>query len=184
MGITVNIKDLDKITNKLKEITEEVNRAAEKTNKEAPKEAKEMVEYMYRSAVDMYFYEDYDPINYDRTGSLYTACNVKEVNKGIKIELNDDSLGHNGAPGDYIYTLTLVEGYHGGAKCGKKHPNIGVPYWRKGDLDKGWYGWYRPAYKSDNSVVDKFKEEITNYDFKKMTIDIFNKYCKYKIGGM
>lgn len=180
MGVNVNLKDLDKLIKKIDDIVDEVEKAIEKTNKEAKKEAKEIVEYMYRSAVDMYFYDDYEPTIYEREGSLYYACEVNVVNNGINVKINDDGLGRMGASDDYIYTLTLVEGYHGGAKWGKKHPNPGIPYWK----DHKFYAWYRPAYRSDESVIEKFKEELDEYDFKKMTIDIFNKYCKYKIGGI
>ena len=185
MGVKVDMKSLDRFIGKVDKIVEEVQQAAEKTNREAVKEAREIIEFMFRSAVDMYFYDDYEPLSYDRRGTLYNACKVKAIDKGVNIQIKDDGLGRNGASDDYIYTLTLVEGYHGGSKDGFGHPNPGIPYWKKSYKNNNtFYGWYRPAYRSDESTIEKFKEELFRYDFKKMTIDIFNKYCKYKIGGI
>lgn len=103
------------------------------------------------------WYSSYSPIIYDRVGSLYDMFKVR-IN-GTKLLVDIDGEGLSGLS-EYLYNLTFVEGYHGGAKSGTSyyrspqgtklmafpHPQPGVPYWKTPIPE--FYRWGRPAVRS------------------------------------
>lgn len=154
----------------LRDAKQKVNKYRQKVEKRELKAidtefgAKQLEEYKraFTKAID-FFYEDYDPMFYERSFSLYDAWDGKTDDDGTVmgtvsltggIVINDSALikgnidggltggMRSGDGADILFNQAFIEGWHGGAKTINEdsaktwgaHPFPGVPYYRK----PGW----------------------------------------------
>ena len=74
------------------------------------------------------FYLDYTPKRYVRQEDLYNAYKVIAKNGDWRIEMGSEFMqGEHDAPNDYIYNLSFVGGWHGGAQKGDLGKNLDPP---------------------------------------------------------
>jgi hypothetical protein len=113
------------------------------------------ISYIARSCIDR-FYEDYEPLIYDRHGDLYNAFEVTFSNNKIKIRYSDDlMIAEHRADNSYIFENSFIYGWHGGARSGPNHPNPGEAWWR--EPAPYYSNWRSPAARSDSpfEIIDK-----------------------------
>ena len=116
------------------------------------------------------WYSSYDPIMYNRRGSLYNMFEVR-IN-GTKLLVDIDGEGLAGLD-EYLYNLTFIRGYHGGADKGEGHPQYGIPYWRKPipqftqwgrPAQRNFSPYYRIKTRLDKRLTEVDKERQKEYD--------------------
>lgn len=153
-------RDIISVINNLKKAKAQL----EKMNKVYPKRYVEEL-YLIGDEVITQWYSSYDPFFYDRRGSLYEMFEVKLDGTNYIVKFNNDNLG---GFEEYIYNLTFIEGYHGGARGGENHPKDGVPYWRT--PYPFFSRWGRPALRSFSPyyrMVNRMKTKIKEIDTEK-----------------
>lgn len=110
------------------------------------------------------WYADYEPTTYRRTRSLYQAFRVEREGFNVNVEFDSELIeASHRVSNDYIFENSFIEGYHGGADSGPKHPDLGTPYWRT--PPPRYPRWYKktPAYHSFSpydEMVSRMQEEI------------------------
>lgn len=137
------------------------------------------LDYICRTIIDD-FYSDYmpnshtgvDPVFYRRTFDLYNIYRIY-VEDGFKqVALSSDFMQHEHHQGnDYIYKMTIEQGYHGGS-YGKNTPQPNTPYYRKPYPE--YTEWGRPAVKSAVPPEKIFELEVNEY-FDKSDKEFHNK---------
>ena len=159
-------RSLGKLLNDLIKLDDELDKTEKKIKIKTKKEIRENLEYIARTAVDM-FYEDYMPRMYRRTYDLYNAYKIRVNDKVWEVETNPDFMknthgGKNKVKSDYIFQNSFVNGYHGGSTYGTDlygtpHPQPGTPYWML-------YGrWYKEAAGGRVSPEEYIKTEVEQY---------------------
>ena len=149
--------------------TEKAIIGVEKINKIYPKKYEEAANYVCDNVITQW-YDTYDPIVYDRRGSLYKMYEIKIRNNKLIVDIDGEKFS---GLSRYLYELTFVEGYHGGAKKGKTgidgymedHPSPGIPYW-KTPIPQ-FYFWGRPALRSFSPyyrIMSQLKKEMSEID--------------------
>lgn len=139
----------------------------EKLNKLYPQRYKEELEEVGNSVIDQW-YETYDPIVYERTGSLYNAFKVTLNGTDYNVSFDSSFIGNK-----IIFYNSFMEGYHGGAKSGKTkfgepHPAPGIPYWKTPIPE--FTHWGRPAMRSFSPytrMMSEMKKRIKQIDKEK-----------------
>lgn len=161
---------LKKLSRLLNDFPKTVQDIAEKNDFKYQKKARKEMTQIARMAIDD-FYDSYDPHVYDRWGDLHNAYKVIVNDKVWKIDYNSKYMKHtHRASNEYIFLLSFMSGYHGGAINGPDHPapgtlygpnllNQGIPYYRNYPY---YDGWLRPAVKSE-SPFQKIEEGIGEY---------------------
>lgn len=141
----------------------------DKMNKKYPQKYRDEA-YMVCDSIITDWYSQYDPIFYNRSGSMYKMFEVKTNGTKLIVDFDGDSLdGLN----KYIYDIAFVGGYHGGADKGANHPRPGIPWWRTPIPE--FSEWGRPAKKSfspynrmmielDKKMTEIDKERQSEYD--------------------
>jgi hypothetical protein len=108
----------------------------------APKIAKK-IENIFNKRINE-FYEAYSPEYYRRTGSLHNAYKVSYTAKSVIWNSTSDMVQKthrvDSVDGDYIYKLTIMDGYHGGGYYN------GIPTYRM--PVPAYVMWGRPAARS------------------------------------
>ena len=137
------------LTKRLQELSEtEIENTLKNSYTEyAPFEQAEL-RRIFNDAVDT-FYNDYTPVEYDRTHSLYNVLDFKTDEYGMVIsnvegyrDFYDESKMVKGRHGQSLFDTVFVEGWHGGAasinpdaaQTWGVHPQPGTPYYRT----SGW----------------------------------------------
>jgi len=110
---------------------------------------KQLSDYIYDDLDSIFkrrideFYEDYDPLRYERTGSLYKTYKLKKANGEVEYDFDPKYMPKGAHRVDkvnskYIFNQSFMKGWHGGAhtinldksKFKKPHPHEGTPRWR------------------------------------------------------
>lgn len=183
-------------------------------DKELGVKQKERYKEAFKKAVDA-FYADHDPTEYNREGdpakqeggmyalfnddvgfdeSGYVSGSVA-MNGVIKRPFASSLLVPSNMTGTrsdddpyYIFNLTFMEGYHGGAKSIDSskakiwgaHPARGTPYWRSwgmvtypdGTRKRHRFGrWQKPATRMDSPPFKLFNEYLDQADIDIVKID-------------
>jgi hypothetical protein len=145
----------------------------------------------FASCIDK-FYKSYNPEYYDRTYSLYKGYKIKRSKLGISWEWDAKYLpdGWHRADKEYIFDLTFMKGYHGGAtkiapeKVDKwgEHPSPGNPYYRTGKFFNEWGSLASTTIPIDlrlNKVITDYKKDkILQKNFDHEWPPVFYKYYK------
>lgn len=132
----------------------------EKMNEKYPKKYAEEL-YLVGDNVITEWYSTYDPIFYNRSGSLYNAFKIDIGKDNGNIEFDSSLMGGN----DIIFENSFMNGYHGGAIKGPGHPNPGIPYWRTPiqPIERRFKEWGRPALRSFSPyyrMISKMNKKI------------------------
>lgn len=155
-AIRAAIQNIDDVLNNIvKEVENKINtrrkEASKKIYKEFGEYQKKEIEKLFKITIDD-FYNNYDPIEYDRTGGLYNLLDIRTDADGYVV-VGDNKLSNiynpsqmhaNRSGGDNLYKTVFEEGWHGGskginaedAKLWGEHPNPGIPHYRT-------WGWGR-----------------------------------------
>lgn len=130
------------------------------------------------------FYSAYKPKYYKRKYSLRYMYKIESKNGKVSMNFGGKYTtakhGHGGKilDNEYIFNLSFIEGWHGGAKDIRpdkierwgEHPETGIPYWRtppmpweddNGEMQPPYTEWGIRAFnsKSPNEIIDeKLKE--------------------------
>lgn len=110
------------------------------------------------------WYADYpDPVMYRRQRGMYSAYKISTKGMAVNVEFDSAFMERFSYDVDteYIFENSFMEGYHGGATSGEKHPNPGVPYWRK-PIPYFRY-WGKPAVRSFSpyeEMIIRMQDEI------------------------
>ena len=149
-------------------------------NKKYPLKYKEELERIGDHVITDW-YSTYEPIFYNRRGSLYNAFRVNLNGTDYSVEFDYNLLGGDKV-NELIFENSFIRGYHGGAADGVGHPNPGVPYWRT--PYPLLTNWGRPALRSFSPytrIVSEMNKKIREIDGDKQ--DEFNKAVNkvYKI---
>lgn len=137
--------------------------------------ANEKLHDLYKAAVDN-FYLDYKPTFYKRagdtaskTGGLYDLLIINNSDDGFDYDFDSSSIPDRSGDTDTLFVQVFQLGWHGGADRGAKHPQPGVPYWRKPPAKPGikypYRNWGRPADIANEAPYAAFirlKEEYEN----------------------
>lgn len=177
-ALASNASKFNKLLKKIEKIEKALEQAKEETEREAPKRAAKEVDYICWSVITNW-YDSYFPHVYDRTFSLLNSYHITPGHGYLNFKLNADELSGHRADNGYIFDLTMVHGWHGGALSGDEHPNPGNAYWRYPIPE--YYQWYPTAAPRSFSPLDRIMEEIRAFDFQNMTQELFkNYYRKYR----
>lgn len=136
-----------------------------KLNEKYYKMGKSDLEYIARKTVDE-FYEDYEPLLYDRYGDLYNAYAIipnKLPNGMFRFDVLYDwklMQAEHRVSNEYIYTNSFIYGWHGGARSGKNHPDPGQAWWR--EPVPYFTQWKSPSARSD-SIKDKIVSRLERH---------------------
>lgn len=115
------------------------------------------------------FYHDYSPSLYKRNYSLYDLLQIEygsdDVGMYMRTWYESDNITtyrKQSEGKDGLFNTVFLEGWHGGAKSGPGHPDIGTPYWR---YPKPYYStWFsKKAERAPVSPYDAFIEEKKKY---------------------
>lgn len=132
------------------------------------------------------FYDSYSPSLYVRNHSLYELITARDgeddLGRYISIGFDSDKTTKyrkQEINSDGLYDTVFKEGWHGGAKSGPKHPDIGTPYWR---YPKPYYStWFnRKADRSPISPFDSFVEKKEKYESEEAE-SVFNGILQRKL---
>ena len=163
-------RSLKKLQRLLNDFPNKVQELAEKNDYIYQKKAKREMTQIARMAVDN-FYDSYAPHVYDRWGDLYNAFKVTVNNSIWKIDYKSNYMRYrHRVSNDYIFELSFIGGYHGGAVNGPNHPapgslygpnliGSGIPYYREFPYYKTWT---IPAKKSESPYLI-IEDKIGNY---------------------
>lgn len=131
------------------------------------------------------WYRDYTPKYYRRRYSLYDAVESEIDDTGWSLWFDDEKVGEyrrsdgstynmttsgHGGYGveDRLFIKAFMEGWHGGAKSGRKHPSPGVPYWR---MPEPYYShWGRPAKRTLFAGLTPHEELVRRFRHYESTI--------------
>ena len=127
--MAANKNSLKKLYRLLLNAIEDVSKVEVQINTKYRNNAKKDLNQIARIAIDE-FYESYDPLIYDRYGSLYDAYKVN-VNKDVWEIITDSSFitSSHHQSNSIIYNNVFELGYHGGSTG--EGLNSGIPHWRK-----------------------------------------------------
>ena len=131
---------------------------------------KDMVEYLNEEIRKIFidvvneFYNDYDPLTYERDYTLGTLLETEVLhgsNPGLAVWLEPTNMttfrsGYDGEDG--LYDQVFRKGWHGGADMGPWHPDPLTPYWRT--PHPGYYRWGRAAERMDPPPLELFQEKL------------------------
>lgn len=164
-SINKTLKNLEKYEKYLNQ--QEIQR--KQLQAEYTKKLLEEIEFIMHHAVTQ-FYDSYSRHVYMPTGNLYNAYKVTDKTKkgnntneyNISIELGAEFMKEKyerGATADYIYNLSFVKGFHGGA-FSSTAPSSSVPYWR--EPVPFYTSWYKPAVHTTppRSIILKELKEL------------------------
>lgn len=160
--------------------TEKAIKGVENINKKYPEKYKD-VAYLTCDSIITKWYDSYSPIFYEpyRRGSLYKMFKVELDGRNLIVDIDGEGLD---GLSRYLYELTFMEGYHGGAKNGTikiknekgdvikeiPHPSPKVPYWK---TPFPYYtNWGRPAIKTFspyNRIMLELSKEMEKIDKEK-----------------
>lgn len=199
--MTMTENEYDKI---IDECIDYVIKVSEELTRKYIKIAENEITELCRKAISQ-FYAKYEPHYYKRKDGLKKAFKVTSNEDNGTIEVNyspDYMMANHRANNDYIFDISFIQGYHGGAGKGDytilsndeiiytPHPNPGEMYWRKpplarfnGELPEHPYSeWGRPAIQTKSPYVyiqerfpileEKLNNRMQNEFNKKMTIMI------------
>lgn len=115
--------------------------AAKETDKTFPKKVQEEIKKEYKSIIKEW-YQSYSPSSYKRHYRLTDVFSTKLRKSILNYYFHTDDIDY-GSSGlnDYIFGLTIMNGWHGGADKGYKHPNPGTPWYKNPKANT----WLRPA---------------------------------------
>lgn len=141
-------------------------------NKKYPKKYEYELKKIGNITIDKW-YATYSPIYYHRRGSLYDSFQVNLQGLDYSVEFDSSLISkfHNNS--DYIYELSFIEGYHGGAKNGIDHPHPGIPYWKTPfpifnqwgrPAKKSWSPYYRMVSEMKKVIKEIDKEKQAEFD--------------------
>lgn len=118
------------------------------------------------------WYSKYTPSKYyHRKDRLYKSIKVIKSGTSVTYDLDFSLYGEDN---DYVENLVYEEGWHGGLKTGKGHPDGKTP-WYSYVKDNGWRVWLRPA-KQSFSIKEQIDEKINTYDMKDIYDNVIKKY--------
>ena len=153
----IDRRSLGKLLNDLVNLKQKVNTTAKKIETNTKKEVRENLEYIGRTAVDM-FYEDYQPRKYQRNFDLYNAYKIRVNDTVWEITTDAKYMIHTHEAGnEYIFWNSFENGFHGGAVSGPQHPNPGEPWWKV----RGH--WFSPAAGGRVSPLNYIEEKADEY---------------------
>lgn len=130
---------------------QKAKKSFEEMNKKYPKKYAEEL-YLVGDNIITEWYSQYDPIFYERSGSLYNAFKVNLNGVNYSVEFDSSFIDGN----ELIFQNSFIEGYHGGAKSGENHPSPGIPYWRTPIPQ--FTEWGRPAKRSFSPYIRMIQE--------------------------
>lgn len=177
----MRMRDIDALI----KATEKAINGIEQMNKKYPKKYEDAANLVCDHVITQW-YDSYNPIIYDREGSLYKMYDVKVKDSKLIVDIDGEGLS---GLGRYLYELTFVEGYHGGAKTGTSyyrspqgtklkafsHPQPGIPYWKTPIPE--FYRWGRPALRSFspyNRIINQLNKAMSEIDEERQSE--YNKY--------
>lgn len=145
---------LDELYTLYNEFKNGVNKEKSKIEKEISiLQAKQICEDAKRAYTQIIneWYSSFSPGIYDRKGTLQNAAKFEIVNDTqVVITMSDENLGGHRVGNEYLYNLTMRQGYHGGAM------HDGVPMYRTQppflNPTNPWSRWSRPAEKTFSPV--------------------------------
>ena len=101
------------------------------------------------------------PTKYHRKGDMKNTYEILVNDEKWEISTSEKNMKFHGDLDKYIYDRMFVEGYHGGADKGPKHPDPGTP-WLRGGVFGVFSYWLRPASQTD-SVEDMIHEQADTF---------------------
>lgn len=121
------------------------------------------------------WYEDYIPNAYRRQYSLYKAFKVSvNRNKGIfNISFSHTYMKNfkhfTGKKttdiNEYIFDISFMQGWHGGANKGKEHPFPGIPFYREPfPYYTSWYYIAEKSFSPYEKMYEKMNGKIEEID--------------------
>lgn len=166
--IIATIRSIDKAKEKIKDM-----------NKRYPKKYQEEL-YLIGDNVITQWYSKYNPIMYDRIGSLYKAFKVTLYDDEFAVDFDPSFMERDKS--SLIFENSFMQGYHGGADKGtiikkdengtvlytESHPQPGIPYWQTPIPEFGHWG--RPAKRSFSpytKMVSEMNKKIKEIDDEK-----------------
>lgn len=158
------------------DIAKALMKAAKETDKTFPKKVEKELKETYKSVIREW-YDSYDPTSYRRKYRLTDMFEVKSRTGSVKYRFHTDDVDYGGKE-DYIYSIAMMGGWHGGADRGAGHPNPGTPWYRNLRSNT----WLRPAERSFSPYENMM--EIMNIKVplwqQQMTDEFMKNFEKYK----
>ena len=175
---TVNIseKEFYQLYNEFKNgIEKEMKNINSDLEKIMAKQIAEDVKRAYMQIINAW-YSSFTPGIYNRKYTLRNAIQVSiESDNTVVITLSDDNLSGHRVGNEYLYNLTMRQGYHGGAMYN------GVPMYRTQPPflcpDNPWAYWSRPAEKTF-SPVRALRSWVNSYNSPKVQVKVMQRVLK------
>ena len=175
---TVNIseKEFYQLYNEFKNgIEKEMKNINSDLEKIMAKQIAEDVKRAYMQIINSW-YSSFTPGIYNRKYTLRNAIQVNiESDNTVVITLNDDNLSGHRVGNEYLYNLTMRQGYHGGAM------HNGVPMYRTKPpflcSDNPWAYWSRPA-EQTFSPVRALRSWVKSYNSPTVQVKVMQRVLK------
>lgn len=175
---TVNIseKEFYQLYNEFKNgIKKEMKNINSDLEKIMAKQIAEDVKRAYMQIINSW-YSSFTPGIYNRKYTLRNAIQVNiESDNTVVITLNDDNLSGHRVGNEYLYNLTMRQGYHGGAM------HNGVPMYRTKPPflcpDNPWAYWSRPA-EQTFSPVRALRSWVKSYNSPTVQVKVMQRVLK------
>lgn len=175
---TVNIseKEFYQLYNEFKNgIKKEMKNINSDLEKIMAKQIAEDVKRAYMQIINAW-YSSFTPGIYNRKYTLRNAIQVNiESDNTVVITLNDDNLSGHRVGNEYLYNLTMRQGYHGGAM------HNGVPMYRTKPPflcpDNPWAYWSRPA-EQTFSPVRALRSWVKSYNSPTVQVKVMQRVLK------
>lgn len=186
-------RDIERAIKAVEKAIEYNNKMEEKYSKKVKKELEEVG----KRVIDDW-YSDYIPNSYHRLGSLYRAFKVTVKNGSFVVDFSSEYMkrykhttGKKTADiNEYIFDISFLQGWHGGANKGLGHPLEGIPYYRE---PYPYYSrWYLMSELSESpydimfsKMSDKIQEISNEYDkeFDEQILKKINHHINILKGG-
>lgn len=145
------------------------------------------------------WYSSYIPNVYIRQYSLYKTFKVSaSVQKGtFNVSFSSSYMkGYDHFTGkkttdinEYIYDISFMQGWHGGANKGPNHPFPGIPFYRDWPYHQNWYYAAEKSFSPYEVIYEKMNDKISEIDkeyeneFMDEIVNKINHHVKILKGG-
>lgn len=133
--------------------------------------AEEKIKTIFYTAVDHFYSSQFQPNLYERRFSMKDVLNTKTTKDSLSVSFDPSRMTYRSGYGgeDGLYDLVFREGWHGGAKSGAGHPDVGTPRWR---YPPPYYTfWDGQAEREEISPLQEIRRSWVDYEEHQMQGD-------------
>lgn len=183
------IRQIQKFVADFREFVNDLDKIPIEVAKEMADAVYEDINYIFETCIDKY-YADYSPKFYKRTYAIKDIYKIKKSGTCIEWDVGADVMpSTHRVSNKYINDYMFELGFHGGAKSGKDHPSVGMPWYRTKppvftvNGEKPYMQWSKYSSKQSRSPSNEIDRELGRYEQGKANITGHTIVDLYKSAG-